>query len=147
VLFDGVPAAVMATQASQIQVVAPYALAGKTTTVIQVEYKGRKTNPITVRVADTAPGILTQASNGKGQAQINNADGSVNAPGNGAGASTTVVIFGTGEGQTDPPGIDGKIATDIQPTPVNPVSVQIGGIQAEVVAYGAVPNAVAGSFQ
>jgi uncharacterized protein (TIGR03437 family) len=147
VFFDGVPAAIRSTQASQVQVTAPYALAGQTTTRLVVEYKGKRTNAVTLQVASSAPGILTRDSSGKGQGAINNADGSGNTPGNAASVGSTVTIFATGEGQTDPPGVDGKIAADVLAKPLLPVSVKIGGIDAPVVDYGSVPNAVAGSFQ
>lgn len=81
VLFDGAPVPILSTQASQVQVVAPYALAGKTTTQLQIVFNGKKTNQVTLQVADTAPAIFTQDSSGKGQGPINNADGSLNAPG------------------------------------------------------------------
>jgi uncharacterized protein (TIGR03437 family) len=147
VLFDGVSAPIISTQASQVQVVAPYGLAGKSATQLQIVFNGKKTNPVTLQVADTAPAIFTQDSSGKGQAVVNNADGSLNAPGNAATAGDLITIMGTGEGQTNPAGLDGLIASGVPPQPVQPVSVQIGGVDAPVTAYGGVLNAVAGSFQ
>lgn len=46
-----------------------------------------------------------------------------------------------------PDGIDGKPAIDVFPKPVLPVSVKIGGVEAEVVYAGAAPGFVAGVMQ
>jgi uncharacterized protein (TIGR03437 family) len=58
-----------------------------------------------------------------------------------------VVLFGTGEGQTTPGGVDGAIANSVYPKPVLPVSVSIGGINADVLYAGAAPGKVAGLIQ
>ena len=56
-------------------------------------------------------------------------------------------MFATGEGQTDPEGVDGRLAGDVLPKPRAPVSVQIGGLPAEVLYAGAAPGLVAGVLQ
>ncbi len=53
----------------------------------------------------------------------------------------------TGEGQTNPAGVDGQVDGDPAPTPVAAVSAQIGGMSAPVVASGGVPGMPAGYFQ
>jgi uncharacterized protein (TIGR03437 family) len=58
-----------------------------------------------------------------------------------------VAIYATGEGQTTPPGIDGKPSSDVLPKPQAPVVVLIGGAQAEVLYAGAAPGLVAGVLQ
>jgi uncharacterized protein (TIGR03437 family) len=58
-----------------------------------------------------------------------------------------VVLWGTGEGITDPPGVDGRPAVDVLPKPVGPVSVEIGGLPAEVLYAGAAPGNIPGLFQ
>jgi uncharacterized protein (TIGR03437 family) len=80
-----------------------------------------------------------------------NQDFSVNSASNAAARGSVIQLFGTGEGQTNPPAQDGRLATmpfpDL-PRPVLPVSVAIGGIRVPNVAYaGAAPGAVAGLFQ
>src|SRR5262249_12717906 len=120
VLFDGIPAAVLDVQASQLHAVVPYELAGQTKTRRQVVYNGKKTNAVALTVAETAPGIFTVDSSGKGQAQIANADGTANAAGNPATAGDVVVISATGEGQTNPGGVDGMIG-DGSAQPAAPV--------------------------
>ena len=56
-------------------------------------------------------------------------------------------LYGTGEGQTDPAGVDGKLANDVLAKPLGLVSVTIGGLPAEVVYAGAAPGLVAGLMQ
>ena len=58
-----------------------------------------------------------------------------------------VVVFATGAGQTDPPGVDGQIAGNTLPKPLLPVTVRIGGMQARVSYAGAAPGMVAGTLQ
>jgi uncharacterized protein (TIGR03437 family) len=56
-------------------------------------------------------------------------------------------LYGTGEGQTNPAGVDGLLALVQYPKPLTPVTVTIGGQPADVVYYGAAPQAVAGLLQ
>jgi len=51
-----------------------------------------------------------------------------------------VILRGTGEGQTDPPGVDGRALADILPKPLAAVSVNIGGHPATVEYAGAAPD-------
>jgi uncharacterized protein (TIGR03437 family) len=81
------------------------------------------------------------------QGAILNQDNSVNGSGNPADVGSYIAIYATGEGQTSPGGVDGKIASSIYPKPVADVSVTIGGVQATVAYAGAVPGGVAGALQ
>jgi uncharacterized protein (TIGR03437 family) len=57
-------------------------------------------------------------------------------------------VYATGEGQTNPGGIDGK--PDDSPTPVpvtQPVTATVGGINAQVQYAGGVSGLVAGVLQ
>jgi len=55
--------------------------------------------------------------------------------------SSTVVLFVTGEGQTSPPGVTGKVTAMLTtPQPRLPVSVLIGGQSASVASYGEAPG-------
>lgn len=147
VLFDGVPAPLVFVSQNQDNVVVPYAVAGKSTTQVQVEYKGLKSDPVTLRVVSAAPGIFTLNSSGRGQGAVLNENLTVNSASNPALRGSIVVLYATGEGQTNPAGVDGKIASDILPKPLLPVSVQIGGVPAEVIYAGAAPSLVAGVLQ
>ena len=96
------------------------------------------TNTLPVPVAATAPGVFTQDQSGKGPAMVLNADGTLNSQANPAAVGSMVTISAAGEGQTNPIGIDGLIASDTPPVPVAPVSVQIGGMDAPVMSAGGV---------
>jgi uncharacterized protein (TIGR03437 family) len=114
---------------------------------LQAEYKGLKSNPLTLPVAACAPAVFTADSSGKGQAAIANENGTYNSKDNPADKGSIVTFYATGEGQTDPAGVDGKPAFGVYPKPVLPVTLQIGGVNAEVLYYGAAPEAAAGIFQ
>jgi uncharacterized protein (TIGR03437 family) len=58
-----------------------------------------------------------------------------------------VVLYSTGAGQTNPPGIDGLPGGDVLRTPVLTVSVTIGGIPAHVMSAAVSPGLVAGIMQ
>jgi len=147
VLFDGVPAPLIYASSPQVSAIVPYSVAGKSETEIQVEYQGRLTRKLVLPVAGSAPGIFTADASGRGQGAILNQDGSVNSASNPAAPDSVVVIYLTGEGQTDPPGVDGKPALEVFPKPVLPVTVTIGGLPAEVLYAGAAPYMVAGVMQ
>jgi uncharacterized protein (TIGR03437 family) len=94
-----------------------------------------------------APALFSANSSGKGNGAILNQDTSVNSPSNPAAKGSIVVLYGTGEGQTNPRGVDGRIASSVFPKPLGSVSVTIGGIAAQVLYAGAAPGLVAGVFQ
>ncbi len=145
VLFDGVAAPIIATISGQVNAIVPYSVAGNDAVRVRVEYQGRPTAEMTVPVAPASPAIFLQ--NAAGQGAILNQDFSVNGPANRAARGSIIQIFATGEGQTDPPGVDGKVAGAILPSPVLPVKVTIGGREAVVHYAGAAPGLVAGVLQ
>ena len=98
-------------------------------------------------MTESAPGIFTADSTGTGQASATNEDGTPNGPAQPAARGSLVTVLATGEGQTDPPGADGQLTGDPAPKPLLPVSVSIGGSDAEVLSYGGVPGMLAGFFQ
>ena len=148
VLFDGIPAPLVYASASQCSAVVPYFGAAKSTTHVQVEYQGVRSDPLEVPVSPTAPGLFTADFSGAGQGAVLNDDNitrnSTSAP---AHPGAVVILWGTGEGLTDPPGVDGRPAVDVLPKPLAPVSVQIGGLPAVVQYAGAAPGNIPGLFQ
>jgi uncharacterized protein (TIGR03437 family) len=148
VLVGGYAAPIVSVSSTQVSAIVPYEIAGKTSTFVQVEYQGQRSNAETVQVANTAPGVFTQDASGQGQAIVMNQDGSVNSADNPESAGRTITVLATGEGQTIPGGIDGKLADEaVLPQPVAPVTASIGGLPADVVSYGAVAGDVAGKLQ
>lgn len=147
--FNDVPAPVFYASGAQSVAVVPYSLAGAQTATVVAEYQGLRSAPFTVQVADTGPGLFSSDSSGSGQGAIYNQDATRNSSSNPAQPGTIITMFGTGEGQTNPPGVDGKVATlaDL-PAPAQGVSLTIGGQPADDITYaGAIPFEVAGLFQ
>ncbi len=147
VYFDGVPAPIVYAYKGQVSVIVPYAVAGKASTKIELEYQAVRSAPITVPVTATAPGIFTANTSGTGQGSILNQDYSVNGGSNPASRGSYIAIYGTGEGQTDPGGSDGVFTGTTLPKPLAHVTVTIGGVDAPVVYAGGAPGLVAGVFQ
>jgi uncharacterized protein (TIGR03437 family) len=63
-----------------------------------------------VVVASAAPGIFTANQSGTGQAAVLNQDNTVNSSSNPAAVGSTIVIYGTGQGQVSPSVADGTAA-------------------------------------
>jgi len=147
VLFDGIAAPMIYAVAGQVSCIAPFALAGKTSTQIQVEYNGNRSNAVTVPVQASSPAIFTANASGSGQGAILNQDNSVNSAANPAASGAVVVIYATGAGLTNPDSVDGKLTGTPLPLPRLPVSVTIGGAPAEVLYAGGAPGLVAGVLQ
>ena len=147
VLFDGIPAPLVYASAGQTTAIVPYSVAGKTSTQMVVVYQGRTSAPVTLPVTAAAPALFSADSSGKGNGAILNQDNSPNSPSNPAAKGSIVILFGTGEGQTNPGGIDGRVASTVFPKPLGSVKVTIGGIQADIAYSGAAPFLVAGVLQ
>ncbi|HEX3747768.1 MAG TPA: glycoside hydrolase family 44 protein [Bryobacteraceae bacterium] len=147
ILFDGVPAPLIFVSATQCSAVVPYFGATGATTHVQVEYQGAGSDALAVPVSATAPGLFTALATGSGEGSILNEDQSVNSISNPAASGSIVVLWATGEGLTDPPGVDGRPAADVFPAPLAAVSVDIGGFPATVKYAGAAPGFVAGVLQ
>jgi uncharacterized protein (TIGR03437 family) len=150
VLFDGVPAPVIYTKDIFLSVVVPYSVATKSSVSVVVEYLGIASAPVTMLVTPSVPGIFTVNASGAGPGSILNQDGiTLNSAANPAPKGSVVSLYCTGEGQTDIPGVDGQLAPGVLPLPkpLLPVSVDIGGVAADVKYAGAAPNLVAGVFQ
>ncbi len=147
VLFDEFPAPLVYASANQAAAIVPYEVAQRGSTEVTFETDGIRSNPLVVNIARAAPGIFTQNSSGGGLGAILNQDNALNSGARPAAKGSVVVLFATGEGQTSPEGSTGRIAATVFPRPTLPVSVQVGGIDAEVLYAGAAPGQVAGLLQ
>jgi uncharacterized protein (TIGR03437 family) len=116
VLLNGVPAQVIGAQDNEIRVVVPKELAGTTEVSLEVEYRGRRSQPIKLEVAAANPAIFGSNQWGRGNAQAQNEDGTINGVENGAPRGTVVTLYTTGV----------SLAL--------PVEVHIGGQTAEVIS-------------
>jgi uncharacterized protein (TIGR03437 family) len=146
VLFDDVAAPLIFVSERQINAVVPYEVAGKATVNVVVVHRGIRSSPANTPVSQAAPGIFTQNAQGNGQGSILNQDLSINSSSNPAARGSIVAIYATGGGQTNPPLQTGSVPTG-QTTQAAPVTVTIGGAQADVVYAGNAPALVAGVLQ
>jgi uncharacterized protein (TIGR03437 family) len=149
ILFDGLPAPLIYVSNTKSSAVVPYALFGRASTRVQVEYQGVRSNPVEFRLAESAPGLFALDATGQGPGAILNQDYSVNRPPNPAPKGSVVMLYGTGVGQLMPPVLDGSVTptTLPLPAPLLPVTVQIGGRSAQVLYAGPAPGFVAGVLQ
>lgn len=146
VLFDGVPSPMIYAARGQVSAIVPYAVATRTTSQVTVDYGGLRPAAVSVPVVPAAPGIFTLAS-GRGQAAALNGNECCNSAQRPARPGDVVVLFATGEGQTSPPGVDGRISNfptlPEYPRPIGAVQLTIGGVEAQITYAGAAPGLVA----
>jgi uncharacterized protein (TIGR03437 family) len=152
--FNGVAAPILYVSASQSSVIIPNAVSSKPAVTIEVEYRGMRSDPLTLPVLQARPGIFTTAASGIGQGAILNQDGTLNSSANPAARGSTIVLYITGAGLTDPAVADGEILSGVSPKPLAPVSVwfddpsEEGTISpTEVVFAGGISQSVAGLLQ
>jgi uncharacterized protein (TIGR03437 family) len=152
VLFDGAAVPVLYTSNGQVNALAPFELSNKANTVLTVMYNGATSAALTLPVVASEPGLFTAAGTGIGEGSILNQDYSINSASHPAAAGSTVMLFGTGGGLTDPASIDGTL--NPIPAPGGPfgaltqtVTATVGGQPADVVYAGPAPNLVVGVFQ
>jgi uncharacterized protein (TIGR03437 family) len=131
--FDGIAAPLFYVQSSQINVQAPYAISGKTTTHVEVWYLGKSLGSLDVPVVPAVPALYPI---------VLNADGSANSVSHPAAAGTVLTLYATGEGLTDGPNVSGGTAKAPYPRPLLPVSLKIGNIAATVVDAFSAPGVV-----
>ena len=139
--------------ASQVSAVVPYEVAGYANVPVLVKYLGQSSNGVLMNVATAVPGLFTFNSSGTGPGAILNSDLSVNTANNPAARGDIAVIYMTGEGQTSPGGVTGKVTTiapppaPLTPAPLLPVSVTVGGQPANWTFAGEAPGFVSGVMQ
>ena len=152
VLFDGVEAPVVYASDKQTSVMVPYAVAGRPTTNVVVEYQGVQSAALQYNVAVAVPGIYTQNFQGTGPGAILNQDGVTgNGPGTAAPKGSVVSVYMTGEGQTSPAGVTGAIAPVNVPVPWKQpplkATATVGSLSASVQYYGTAPGEISGVMQ
>jgi uncharacterized protein (TIGR03437 family) len=146
VLFDGIPAPIVYTWASQVSAIVPYAIGSRTSTQMVVEYNSVQSAPVAMPVAATAPGVFTIDGSGIGPGSILNEDNTFNSlvP---AGKGSAIRIYATGEGAMAPAAVDGVLSQPPLPSPRAPVVVYLNGIEAPLVAVTASPGNPAGILE
>ena len=141
VLFNSIAAPLFYAQANQINAQVPCEMAGQTSAQMLILFQGAAVASMQVPLADANPALFT-LGNGVGNAVAVNPDGSINSAQNPAPRGSIVVLYATGEGQTSPTGVTGQPAAAPYPLPVLPVSLTIGGIEADVLFAAEAPGFV-----
>jgi uncharacterized protein (TIGR03437 family) len=140
VTFDGTAAPLLSVSAQEIDLVAPFELATKSTTTVQVAYNGVKSNPVQVAVTGTVLQILG----------IFNEDFSPNSASNPAKAGSVMSLYLAGAGQTNPPSQNGQINAVPLAAPGMPIRIQSFGNNSTMLPVtfaGAALGLAAGIFQ
>jgi uncharacterized protein (TIGR03437 family) len=145
VQFDGIAAPLIYASNTQIAAIVPYGINTTQTTAAVTGPAGTSLS-IIMPAASSVPGLFTADSSGSGQLAALNPDGTLNAGNNPAKPGDPIVLFGTGEGQTSPPGVDGLIM-ETPATPLVTATVTVGGQTAPIDYFGSAPQEVAGVFQ
>jgi uncharacterized protein (TIGR03437 family) len=149
VTFDGIPAPIYYASGTQTSVQVPYGIAmGQT--LMKVTYNTAVSVGTTLKSQLAFPGLFTANSAGTGQAAALNGDLSVNSASNPATRGQVLVLYGTGEGQTSPPSVEGVKVPTILPFPQTalPVTVTIGGQTVQLIQYvGETPGLFSGLLQ
>ncbi len=147
VSFNGIAAPILYASATQVAAVVPYAVSG-TTAQVTVAYQGQASPAFAVPMAPASPSLFTLNQTGAGQAAAINVDGTVNTAANPVKIGSYISLHATGEGQTSPGGVDGKLGSSAPgSSPILPVEVTIGGIQASYQYAGSAPGQIAGLMQ
>ncbi len=147
VLFDGVPAPLLAVVFGQINAIVPNSVAGKKLVEMQVLYRGKMSESILVPAQAALPSLFTLDSSGKGQGAILNGNGTLNSQTNPARRGTIVTLFGTGGGLTITPPVDGSVVAGKGLALAGDVAVEIGGVPADILWAGSPPGVVYGVLQ
>jgi uncharacterized protein (TIGR03437 family) len=114
---------------------------------VQVINNGVASNTVTIQVATTAPGVLTQSQNGLGYGDAVHQDGTLVNSKNPAQIGETVLLFLTGLGAVNPTIPDGSPGPTSQLSNATAkITASIGGTAATVIYAGLAPQ-LAGLYQ
>jgi uncharacterized protein (TIGR03437 family) len=147
VFFNGNPAPIYYVSQTQLNAIVPYEVASQSSVNAVVVYQGNASAPKQVAVAASKTAIFTSNASGHGQGAILNQDFSLNSSANPAPRGQYIFIYGTGEGVTTPPGLDGRISGTPLPSVSLNCSASIGGQTTTTNYCGEAPGATAGLVQ
>lgn len=130
VTFNGVPAPLYYAVTDQLNVQVPYEVSGLSTADLVVTNNGAVAR-LKVAVGAVSPGLSTA---------VFNQDNTLNSPANPAPAGSTITMFGTGQGVTQPPSPTGGYPQNsVYPMPAGVVQFAIGFTPAAVQFDGQAP--------
>jgi len=135
VFFDDIPAPLVSVGSTAIQCFAPFEISGAT--VVTVVSNGQKSNGVRMGVSSSSPEILS----------IANQDGTPNSSSNPAHPGSTIVIYASGLGETNPLSVDGLVNSTPLPAPLAAVKVYLPNLTLQPEFVGAAPGMVAGIVQ
>jgi uncharacterized protein (TIGR03437 family) len=134
VKFDGIPAAILQTGPGRAIAAAPPQLPAHGQrgvpprfTAVQIISRGTMSNTVWMPIAASLPGLLSadylapQLHTDYADGIVRNADGTQNDTNHPASAGSTITIFSTGMGVTNPPVNPGAVARAADAVPVTPV--------------------------
>jgi uncharacterized protein (TIGR03437 family) len=145
VLLAGQQIPIFSANTGQLNAILPYGLAVNTTLQVLVSQGNSLSVPQAITIAPASPGVFTTGGTGQGQGIILGVapDGSQtladsNHP---VSAGQTIVIYCTGLGEVTPSMTAGN-QTPLSPLfpAINPVSVTVGGLNADVAFAGLTPG-------
>ena len=143
VTFDGAAAPLLSVSAQEIDLVAPFELATKSASTVQVVYNGIQSNPVQVAVTGTALQILA----------VLDEDYSANSTSNPVQGGSVVILYLAGAGQTNPPSQDGQVNAAPLAAPSMPIQIEWFANDPDnatilpITFAGAAPGLAAGIFQ
>ncbi len=139
VAFDGIEAPLVFVSKNQLNLQAPYELAGRSSTSVVITKDGLSSVSVPVPVAPASPGLFV--INGT-EGAILNQDSSLNTPANPAPRGGAVILFGTGQGLVSSPVPTGGPALSDPLSGRNGVTATVGGEPAQVFFAGLAPGFV-----
>jgi uncharacterized protein (TIGR03437 family) len=144
VTFDGVAVPLLSVSAAEIDLIAPFGLAGKSSTVVQVQYKGVESNSVKVAVSPRALQVLA----------VFNSGFTFDAATNPAQGGSIMTLYIAGVGTTNPPSQDGQVNGFPLASAPSPLTIVWPGnnppttsVPLTVTYAGAAPGLAAGIFQ
>jgi uncharacterized protein (TIGR03437 family) len=155
VLVSGTPAPILYSSYGQVNLILPYSLQVGSAPAIQVVTNGTPLNVLSTAVVQPAGISIFQVN---GSAVALNQDYTVNSPQNPAQPGSTVMLFGSGGGQTNPPSVAGQVTplesrllVNVPQVPVE-ILPPVGGpppmsLYLNVEYAGAAPGLVSGVTQ
>ncbi|HLY16669.1 MAG TPA: hypothetical protein VKR61_05570 [Bryobacteraceae bacterium] len=149
VTFNGYAGPILYAGSGQVNTIVPYEVAGVSSASVEVIFGSARSNAVTIPVVQSAPGIFSANASGTGDGAILDLNYHLVSASNPAKAGDVIQIFATGQGQTNPPGVDGLVEPSVLPLPaiLYPAGVTIGGMPATIQYIGAAPGLVAGALQ
>lgn len=147
VLLDGNPVPLLYAAPNQVNAIVPYEISGQSVTQLSIMSGGQVIAGFPLSVVASSPALFTLDGSGTGPGAILNQDSSINSALNPASPGSIVVLFANGAGPVNPTPADGQVIGSVLSYPTLPVSVSIGGLDAQILYAGAAPGLVAGVLQ